>query len=159
MLSKVVLGFPKPLECTNSSLPCLDLKLIFNGMSPIWYPVPDRYPLRDCLNFSSLLSTRCYLTLQASSDLCFLLLAYSLFCLSISLSPSFLQCLLHSHFTLSFCFLSIHGIKPICLMNIRFLFHPFGSLATIHLEFPASAPSPLHNVSQGSGHLSSHKLC
>jgi len=34
MLSSVVLGFPKPLKHTESSLPSLDLTSL-NGMSPI----------------------------------------------------------------------------------------------------------------------------
>ena len=41
-----------------------------------------------------------------------------------------------------FCFLSIHGLNPICLMTIRFLFRPFGSPAVVCLEFPTSASSP-----------------
>ena len=53
LLGKVVLGFPKPLECTDSSLPSLDLTGL-NGMSPIWYSVPNRYLHRDRLNLSSL---------------------------------------------------------------------------------------------------------
>lgn len=53
---------------------------------------------------------------------------------------------------------SVHGLKTICLMTVHFLFHPFRSPAVVRLEFPASASLPLCNVSQGSGHLSSHEL-
>lgn len=103
-------------------------------MSPIWYSVLDRYPLRDCLNLSSLvLSAQCCLNSAQLSVLCFLLLLCSIF-------------------------LSIHGLKPICLMIVRFLFHPFESPIVVRLEFPASVSSPLCKFSQGSGHLSSHEL-
>ena len=140
MLSRVVLGFPKPLEHLDSSLPSLNLTGL-NGMSPIWYLVPDRYPLRHCLNLSSLVrSARCCLNFAGQLD--------SLFFASLSL---LFHCLLLLFFVCPW-------LKANLSLTVRFLFRLFGSPASVHLEFPASASSPLCNVSQEGGHLFSHEL-
>lgn len=93
-----------------------------------------------------------------------------------SARPSVLSCLLSysalSCSSLSFLFysalyralystlssLSTHGLKPVHLMTVHFLFLLFGSPDAIRLETPASTSAPLHNVSQGGGSLSFHEL-
>ena len=42
MLGRVVLGFPKPLECTNSFPIQVLTSLVFNGRSPMWCSIPNR---------------------------------------------------------------------------------------------------------------------
>jgi len=122
MLSRVVPGFPKPLECTDSFLTKSRPQLVLNGVSLIWYSISDRYPLRDCLNLSSLaLFARHCLRSARLFVLCFLLLSL----LSLGLTVSFFLTVL-AFFPLSLSLFSIRSwLKPR---------HPW-------LFAPSSAPS------------------
>lgn len=94
MFCRVVLGSPKPLECTNSFPYQILTSLVFNGRSLMWYSIPDRSsqgllePLK--LFVYSMLP-------KVSLALYFLLLASLPFLFFLFSSPFF------------------HGLKPICL--------------------------------------------
>jgi len=85
-------------------------------------------PHRDCLNLSSLLSTRCCLRSARLSIFCFLL--HYLFRL-------FFYCSL-----LLVLFSVCSWLKANLSLTIHFLFYPFGSPIVVRLEFRASASSP-----------------
>jgi len=117
LLGRVVLGFPKPLECTDSFPYQLLTSPVFNGMSPIWCSVLTD-PLRDGLNISSSLMLNVAIgQLSPLSSFCFLLHCFfsSLSSSSSSLSSS--QCPIYL-----FCSLFMF-LKPFDLMVVRFPFH------------------------------------
>jgi len=121
---------------------------VFNGMSPMWRSIPNRYSHRDCLNLSSLvLSARCYLNSAGQLGSLF-----SSSCFSISFI--IFHCSLLYFFL--FCSLSVYGLKLIRFMTVCFLFRPFGSPAAVHLEFPTSASSLMSPREVAT--MSSHKL-
>lgn len=129
MFGRVVLGSPKPLECTKSFPYQILTSLIFNGRSPMWYSIPYRSSqgLLEPLKLSV-----CSMLPKVSSALCFLLLASLSFLCSRSLC-------LHS---LLYFFFVYPWVKANFSLTVYFLFRPFGSPAFVLLEFPASASFP-----------------
>ena len=147
LLGRVVLGFPKPLECTDSFPYQLLTFLVFNGRSPMWcYVLTD--PLRDGLNLSSSLVLDAACGQLGPLSFCFLL-----------------HCLIFSVFFPFFSFphlrsllpLSVYGFKanrshdcliPLLPPSDYVLLFAWNSLFWRH-----------HKRLIGSGHLFSCELC
>ena len=135
MLSRVVLRFPKPLECTDSFLTkSWPLWSLMGWVQ--WCSIHEKYPHRDGLNLSSLvLSTQCCLSSARLSIFYFLLTVSFAFSVIVFLLLFFLiiLCVLFSVYS---------WLKANLSSTILFLFCPFVSPATVHLKFPASTSSP-----------------
>ena len=116
MLGRVVLGFSKPLECTNSFPFQVLTSLVFNGRSPMWDSILDRssqgllVPLK--LSFCSMLP---YATSQLGS------LFFSTSCFTISFV--FFHCSLLWFFLVLFSVYSC--LKANLSLTVCFIFCPF----------------------------------
>lgn len=124
LLGRVVLGFPKPLECTNSSSPyqLYDLR-VYNGQSQMWYSVRTDSP-RGWLESSSFGARCCHQLAQPSVSFCSSLASLCFLCIPSSSQDSGpLSLVSQNSSDLTVYSISIHGFLSFEPMPTRFLFY------------------------------------